>query len=95
VNKLHTLTPMLRILVRNQRSESRPSGTPTAAYRSTNAVFSQPSALSFRCHSMRIGSVTAARIWRSKKFIMLMPNSTHSTYVDCFGLPLHLPFGGT
>src|SRR6185369_13257492 len=76
------LTPMARILVRSHRSERRPSGTPTAAYKSTNAVFSQPSALSLRPHSLRIGSVTAARIWRSKKFIMLMPNRTHSTYVD-------------
>src|SRR5262249_7292031 len=39
---------------------------------------SQPSWLSVRCHSLRIFSWTAGRIWRSKKFSVLMARSTPS-----------------
>src|SRR5262245_6509230 len=76
---------MLRTLVRIQRSDSLPNGTPTAAYSKTNAVFNQPTDESLSPHSFLIGSVTAARICRSKKFIILMPNRIHSAYV---ALPL-------
>jgi hypothetical protein len=40
-------------------------------------VTSQPSCVSVRDHSRRSGSVTAARIWRSKKFSRLMAKSRY------------------
>ena len=49
-------TPAARIRARFARSARRPSGTPTAAYSRVKAVASQPTWISVRPHSFRIGS---------------------------------------
>src|SRR5438477_6859714 len=66
---------MARSFLRLQASAARPSGTPTAAYRRVKAVPSQPSWVSLNPHSLRMASLTAPSIWRSKKFIALIANS--------------------
>ena len=78
VSTLHTKTPPARIIERLPRSAMRPSGTPMAAYNTRKAVPNQPSAVSLKSHSLRTNSPTAPKMLRSKKFIMLMANKTHS-----------------
>ena len=74
---------MLRIRVRTQRSEK-------AAERDADEGVDQregggkPAELRVaQPHSLRIGSETAASICRSKKFMVLMPNNTHSANRAC------------
>ena len=74
---LQNETPAARIRTRFERSARRPSGTPIAAYSRVKAVASQPSWMSSRCHSLRIGSASTPPICRSKKLIALIANRTH------------------
>ncbi len=76
VSRLQTNTPPARMRLRVDRSDSRPSGSPTTAYSSVNTVPSRPSAVSLSAHSRLMPSPTPPRIWRSKKFIRLIAKRT-------------------
>src|SRR5713226_3876191 len=64
--------------VRDHLSANRPNGRPTRAYINVATVASNPSAVSLRRNSLRIGSAKAPGNWRSKKFSRLMANRTKS-----------------
>jgi hypothetical protein len=78
VSALQNATPMARSHLRFHTSARCPKGTPIMAYRRVKAVPNTPSWVSLRPHSLRIGSVIAARIWRSKKFMVLTAKSNHN-----------------
>src|SRR5260370_31450654 len=80
VRRLHSNTPADSMNFRGERSASRPSGIPTTAYNRMNAVPSAPKDASLRSNSFRIGSPTAPKILRSKKFNALIANSTIIAY---------------
>ncbi len=80
VSRLHRNTPAERMYLRVERSASRPKGIPTTAYNRMNAVPSAPNDASLRSNSFRIGSPTAPKILRSKKFKALIAKSTVIAY---------------
>src|ERR1700722_737106 len=99
VSRLHTAVPMAISLVRCHLSLKWPKGSPTTAYIQINTVPKNPSAVSLRRNSLRIGSPNDPSSWQSKKFSKLMANKTKSANfapaTAWFNVAPVLPAGGT